>query len=671
MKTNFKKTLAVLLAVLMLTSVFSVTAFAATYTGQILPGSASGVTLKEGITEDMLTITSSSTKAKLPSEAYFEREDFEQDGWTTTANGTGQLLKFGSTQTINKKKFYPHWKRVAYNVIFTAGTNFDTTDPNNYTDETMTQVKELTLKTGTDKKVTLPDAMYTRENHIQDGWTVNENGGGTKLDFGSEFTIQSNGDKLYPHWKQTGFKFIFNPGELYDVNDVNNYTDSTMTQVRELVIESDGTQSVVLPGAMYTREGYIQTGWSITPLNNGTGTKYDLNSEYTGAITSNVELYPFWTPIVYKVEFVGGAYGIGAEQSENVNYNSTVTAPGAIFIRDGYTQIGWSTIEDSEVVEVELEKNTDKVLGDTIYYPVWLKDIYSVTVDETQMKFGTVCVDYVGIAGQKATITNEGNKDIEYTLPVSSNYDIIIEDGDSIVIAPGEKVTIVIKPKADLGKGVYSENIVFSCSKSDLDVVISVNFKVLNHSYSTYKACTDPQYQPTYQKDGYKEATCLNGCGKTDRIIDEGSMKKFGVEYNDAVGLQSSYIHHRTVRFTAFGSGMDDTEDYLTTRYRPVSWYVDDTYNGEFTDNEFENGYDVTFTHTIFGEYTLTINYVEETKDAETGEWVATGNTDTKTFDYTVGTTEYEEQEIVRPNTILNIIFGLFAKLLELLGIGG
>jgi hypothetical protein len=126
---------------------------------------------------------------------------------------------------------------------------------------------------------------------------------------------------------------------------------------------------------------------------------------------------------------------------------------------------------------------------------------------------------------------------------------------------------------------------------------------------------------------------------------------------------------------------MDDTEDYLTTRYRPKSWYVNDEFNGEFTGNKFEgtdadgdgvkeNLYDVTFTHTVFGEYTLTVTYVEETKDAS-GEWVATGETDTKIFDYSVGATAEEEQEIVRPNTILNIIFGLFAKLLELLGLGG
>ena len=68
---------------------------------------------------------------------------------------------------------------------------------------------------------------------------------------------------------------------------------------------------------------------------------------------------------------------------------------------------------------------------------------------------------------------------------------------------------------------------------------------------------------------------------------------------------------------------------------------------------------------------TLTINYVEEEYNEETGEWVATGVTDEKTFDYVVGTNEYEEQEIVRPNTILSIIFGLFAKLLSLLGLGG
>ena len=83
MKTNFKKTLAVLLAVLMLSSVFSVTVFAAVYTANIDAGTAEGSTLKaelaDGtpITPDMLSIeTNNSGKFNLPDEAYFEREDY-------------------------------------------------------------------------------------------------------------------------------------------------------------------------------------------------------------------------------------------------------------------------------------------------------------------------------------------------------------------------------------------------------------------------------------------------------------------------------------------------------------------------------------------------------------------------------------------------------------------
>ncbi len=569
MKTNFKKTLAVFLAVLMLTSAFSVTAFAATYTAQILPGTAEGVTLKDGITEDMLTITSSSTRAPLPSEAYFEREDYIQDGWTTTASGGGTLLKFGSSQTINKKKFYPHWKQVVFSVIFSAGNYYDANDPNNAV---------------------------------------------------------------------------------------------------EHVIKTDGTdaQPVVLPGAMFTREGYVQTGWSTAKSNNGTGTKLEFGSTYSSKITKNVNLYPYWEAITYNVRFEGGAYGVGTAQEEEIAFGKTVKAPGEIFTREGYIMLGWATTEDATEVELGLGATSEKIQSDVTYYPVWMKSIFAVNVSVDTLKYGIKCIDYPVIDAQTVTVVNEGNVPLNYTLPTTSAYEITVKSG-SLNLKPGQTLVLELKPLNNLPVANYAENLVFACDEESTSFIITASFKVVNHSYSTYKSCGDA----TYQADGHKEASCLNGCGTIDRIIDAGSMKEFGAEYNDAKGLASSYVHHRTVRFTAFGSGMDDTEDYLTTRFRPVSWYVDDTYNGEFTDNEFENGYEVTFTHTIFGEYNLTINYVEETLDATTGEWVETGVTDTKTFDYSVGTTAEEEQEIVRPNTILNIIFGLFRELLKLLGLGG
>ncbi len=578
MKTNFRKTLAVLLAVLMVASVFSVTVFAA-YTSTIQAGSAAGSTLKatleDGtpITDDMLILTTdASNKFNLPGEAYFEREDYIQDGWTKTANGGGTLIKFGASQTV-----------------------------------------------------------------------------------------KNNTTKYYPHWKQVVFNVTFGPGNYYDANDPNNFTDASMTQVKEHVIKTDGTdaQKVILPGAMFTREGYEQTGWCTAKSNNGTGTKLEFGSEYTAKITKDISLYPFWTPVVYDVEFVGGEFGVGTSQSFEVSYNKTVKAPDAIFTRDGYSQIGWTTVENSDEIELALNVLTPKITDDVTYYPVWRKDVYSATADATTVNFGTSCIDYSNPGAQNIVVTNDGNAPLEFTLPTDENYNITLVDG-SLSLLPGRTFTVSIEPVSNLPIGKYNKTFVFDCDKDVADIEISVSFKVVNHSFGTYKSNNDA----TYTADGTKTAECLNGCGTKDTVADLGSMKVYSIDNNDAKGLQDSYVHHRTVRFTAYGSGMDDAEGVVGKRFRPVAWYVNEEFNGEF-----ENGYDVTFTHTLFGEYTLTINYVEEQLDTATGEWVATEVVDTKTFDYTVGTTAEEEQEIIRPNTILSIIFGLFAELFKLLGI--
>lgn len=580
MKTNFRKTLAVLLAVLMVSSVFSVTGFAA-YTSTIQAGSAEGSTLKatleDGtpITDDMLILTTNaSNKFNLPDEAYFEREDYIQDGWTKTANGGGTLIKFGASQTVknNTTKYYPHWKQVVFNVTFGAGNYYDETDP-------------------------------------------------------------------------------------------NNYADAAMTQLKEYVIKTDGTdaQKVILPDAMFTRDGYVQTGWCTAKSNNGTGTRLEFGSEYTANITKDVNLYPFWMPLVYDVNFVGGEYGVGTAQSVEVSHNKTTKAPDAIFTREGFTQIGWAKTENSDVVELNLNALTEKITSDVTYYPVWREDIYSATADKTTISFGTECIEYANPGAQEIVITNNGNSPIDYVLPTSEYFTVTIVDG-ILPLAAGRTLTIAIEPVSDLPIGKYNTTLVVDCAKDSADIAIEVSFKVVAHSFGSYKSNNDA----TYTADGTKTAYCLNGCGESDTVADPGSMKVYSVDNNDATGLASSYVHHRTVRFTAYGSGMDDAEGVVGKRFRPVSWYVNDEFNGEF-----EEGYDVVFTHTVFGEYTLTINYVEEVYDDATGEWVETEVTDTKMFDYTVGATAEEEQEIIRPNTILSIIMGLFQELLKLLGIGG
>lgn len=466
---------------------------------------------------------------------------------------------------------------------------------------------------------------------------------------------------------------------------------------------------ITLPGASFEREGYVQTGWSTAA--SGSKKNYELNAPFT--VTKATKLYPYWEAVKCVVTFAPGQFGIGSERTVEVDEGKTATFPGAIFTRDGYIQIGWSSV-DGGALEFDLTASTPAVYGDIAFYPVWEKCVYSVEFDVSNFSFGNVCEDYATPAAQFITITNTGNATIKYTLPTAAGFTFTVVSGD-LNLSAGETVKISVQPKAGLGVADYTGEFLMNADRDEADFTISAFFIVNAHSFDKYISDNNA----TYEADGTKSATCSNGCGMTDTIIDEGSMKIYSVDNNIVDGLLKEYIYHKTVRATAYGSGMDNIrEDGSiapgTKRYRPVSWYVNDEFNGEFKDGN----YDINFVHTSFGDYTLTVKYVEEvyTCDNHTGPiyfceecgeltgatcefcgaealaiicdicedptcgnvlfedesektfgWVATGEEDEKAFDYYVGPSEKEEQEVIRPNTILSIIFGLFAELFKLL----
>lgn len=421
-------------------------------------------------------------------------------------------------------------------------------------------------------------------------------------------------------------------------------------------ITVDGKVNITLPGLSYTREGYVQAGWSnVRAGNRKVG---DLNGTYK--VTKSLSLYPYWEAVKYTVTFAPGAYGVGTATESEAAYNTRVTAPGEIFTREGYFMVGWSTVDGGEK-ELDVTGRSEAITGDTTFYPVWEKCDYTVSADVSSMNFGSICVDYVTPAAQNVTITNEGNVTLNFTLPSVEGYKIVKKSGN-LALTAGSSLVVSIQPEAGLASGNYASQALFVCDYADSSVSVDLMFIVNEHSYDKYFSNNDA----TYDADGTKSATCSNGCGLTDTIIDEGSMKVYSADNNTADGLLKEYLYHKTVRFTAYGSGMDNVQAdgsiaEGTRRYLPVSWYVNDEFNGEFADDNF----DVNFVHTSFGDYTLTINYVEQYY--ENGEWIATGVEDEKTFDYYVGPSAKEEQEVIRPNMITSIIFGLFAKLLQLL----
>ncbi len=434
---------------------------------------------------------------------------------------------------------------------------------------------------------------------------------------------------------------------------------STDTAPAAIMVE--GGTTVTLEGALFTREGYVQTGWSTAAA--GSRKNYELGGSLK--ITKNTKLYPYWEAAKVKVTFAPGAFGVGVAEILEANEGKTVKAPGAIFTREDYIQIGWSSV-DGGALEFNLNANTPNITAPVTFYPVWEKCDYTVEASVSNVDFGNVCEGYSAPAKQTVVIENKGNMTLNYTLPSNDNYNIVVKSG-SLTLDAGDSVTIEIAPKTDLAIADYSCDFLFDCDYDGSDVVVASRFIVGAHSFSRYVSNNDA----TYEHDGTKSAECLKGCGFIDTIADPGTMKVYSADNNTVIGLSKEYIYHRTVNFTAYGSGYDDEDGVVLKRFVPYSWYVNEDFNGEFVDGDF----DVTYTHTVYGDYILTVTYYEEEvvydEETDSYEWIATGVTDEKVFEYTVGTNEYEEQEIIMPNTILSIIFGLFSKLLSLLGLGG
>ena len=439
-------------------------------------------------------------------------------------------------------------------------------------------------------------------------------------------------------------------------------------QTQTLVISGvNKNDTIILPTKeelTFTREGYDHVGWST----GSTGaTKHgDFGAEYKVTKSSAFKMYPAWAAKVFKVTYTAGANGVGDDVVVDATYNKAIKISDAIFTREGYSQVGWALTEGGEQI-YKLSQTGVKFEEDTVLYPVWVKDVYNVEISTNSANFGSVCTGYSGIEAVKVVVTNKSNFPVTYTLPTSANYTVTASGSLTLAALSGDtaaSVTFTIQPKADLAVGMYNESLSFVSNKDVLSFDIPVKFSVNDHAFVRYESNGDA----TYSQDGTKTAICLSGCGATDTLPDVGSMKVFGADSNTVIGLSDAYTYHRTVRFTAYGSGTDYTADETVDgakRYVPATWFVNDEFNGTF-----EESYDVTFTHTLFGTYILTINYVEERFDASTNEWVATGETDEKIFVYTVDATAEEKQEIQMPQTIVGILFGLIEMLLSLLGIG-
>ena len=138
------------------------------------------------------------------------------------------------------------------------------------------------------------------------------------------------------------------------------------------------TLRITLSSTRPTRTGYSFLGWS--KASNATSASYQPGEvfEYTfNAVTDNyaytasILLYAVWKKRTYTVAYKKGTSGSGTEVNDTKTYGVALTLRGAIFTRQGYEHVGWSTT-DGGAQTYSLGSSYTKNEAITLY-PVWKK----------------------------------------------------------------------------------------------------------------------------------------------------------------------------------------------------------------------------------------------------------------------------------------------------------
>ncbi|MBQ7511207.1 MAG: InlB B-repeat-containing protein [Prevotella sp.] len=123
-----------------------------------------------------------------------------------------------------------------------------------------------------------------------------------------------------------------------------------------------------LSSSTFTRDGYVQTGWSLT---DGGELAYELGGSYTTNAAQT--FYPFWTA-AYTLTYNANSGTGTMEDTEGVG---AITLTANAFTKNGYSFIGWATTTDGDVVYADGASYT--LSEDATLYAVWAENYYEFT----------------------------------------------------------------------------------------------------------------------------------------------------------------------------------------------------------------------------------------------------------------------------------------------------
>ena len=241
--------------------------------------------------------------------AIFTRAGYTQTGWSTS-DGGAKVYNLGASYTANAAvTLYPYWTANTATIKFNVNEGTITTG----TGTTRYRVSNSLVQVSSDSGSTwadLTDTISTGTEYVN-LWNVGTYGAvntGHHVDNETAYRVGSTSGRLVN--QQTTSASDTNAATVANLTGSStitsnttvtlyvNWLPDTYTVSFDKGAYGDGTNTtdtktygvdLTLPGAIFTRTGYKQAGWTSV---DGGSKEYDLNGSYTA--NAAITLYPFW-----------------------------------------------------------------------------------------------------------------------------------------------------------------------------------------------------------------------------------------------------------------------------------------------------------------------------------------------------------------------------------------
>ncbi len=336
----------------------------------------------------------------------------------------------------------------------------------------------------------------TRDGYTFDGWTLVDNAtqgkpNGTLID--GVYTFGAGSDSATANWKVINYPITVDPAGgtatvEYKTGDVISYFTQTITQSTEFSVAYDSTVTLRAPSKTgHTFDKWVKsdtaTGGDLVVTANGTTYKVGLNDAAVITATWTVNTYPLivsaWSDSAglegkYSEGGNGGTVKFGEDASQKiedvVNYGSTATIYA--IPAEGYTFLGWQTVEPSTKEALEL--------------------IPDASAEFVTAPMGTQGLHYYAVFG-----INQYTVDLKTAYNTPDAYDTFVEgtDGGTVTgsgtYSHNQTATLTATPKTGYAfKGWYDGETEVSVNPTytvtvNKDIALTAKFTVVEYTITT------------------------------------------------------------------------------------------------------------------------------------------------------------------------------------------